>query len=404
MELSQIDQLLADRVYRSRFPAEIEAAYHAHRLNYRKHLARALIIPTLICYNAFLLVDYLIVPELFWLSVQIHLLVVTPLFLASIWVFFKSRGPVVRDTAAILPPVAMVAQIMTIYALSAGNSEASHYQYLAVMVLVYTNLLYRLEYRHALVASMVIVTIYLGTLLGVGASAPVLQVGAMMIAIAAYLSLSANRQMQWDARLGFLRRLQDQARLELAEREAEKDVLTGLFNRRRLEKELANRAGSGARPLAILMIDVDHFKPFNDYYGHLVGDLSLKRVAAVIRSSLPGKDDLAVRYGGEEFLVFLDGADFSQAYRVAERIRTGIVEMAIPHEGAEDAGLVTASVGLMAACVPPEACDALIAGADSALYAAKQAGRNRVWPPVERRGAATRGASQAPSMPVKLTA
>lgn len=129
------------------------------------------------------------------------------------------------------------------------------------------------------------------------------------------------------------------------------------------------------------MIDIDLFKRLNDRYGHAAGDLCLKRVAAVLLAELRKTGDLAVRYGGEEFLLLLPGVEMIDAIRLAERIRRSIESAAIPNEGSGVRGIVTASFGVAASSVSDLSSLELIAAADHALYAAKSKGRNQVWPP-----------------------
>ncbi len=159
------------------------------------------------------------------------------------------------------------------------------------------------------------------------------------------------------------------------------DGLTGLFNRRYYEQALqrelqrARRLGS---PLALLMLDVDYFKKYNDHYGHPAGDACLAQVGEAIQRGLRRPGDLAARYGGEEFVVLLPSTDCQGANAVAEAIRAGVEEQALVHAQAPS-GIVTISVGVCV-LVPGDGEDAaeLVNRADAALYRAKQAGRNRV--------------------------
>lgn len=159
------------------------------------------------------------------------------------------------------------------------------------------------------------------------------------------------------------------------------DALTGLANRRtfaeRLEREW-RRAARDGKPLSLLFIDADRFKPFNDRYGHLAGDHCLERLAAVIAATVRRPGDLVARYGGEEFVLLLPGTDDVGARRIAEAVRVAVVALAIPHADNEPYGIVTASIGVATDRAPrPDGTpEALIAGADRALYAAKAAGRN----------------------------
>ena len=171
------------------------------------------------------------------------------------------------------------------------------------------------------------------------------------------------------------------AQLEL-ERLANHDGLTGIFNRRCFDERLHNewsRASREKQPLSLIMIDVDHFKRFNDTYGHQAGDECLKKVAAVLEKQTYRPSDMAARYGGEEFAMILPAIDEEGASVVAHRIRDEIAALGIPHSGSDLMGLVTVSVGV--ATVRPVQggkVDELVRLADEALYAAKGAGRHRV--------------------------
>jgi diguanylate cyclase (GGDEF)-like protein len=161
------------------------------------------------------------------------------------------------------------------------------------------------------------------------------------------------------------------------------DGLTGIANRRHfdvaMEKE-HRRAKRGGTPLSLLMIDIDHFKAYNDHYGHQKGDQCLIQVSAALADMLKRPCDLMARYGGEEFSMILPETDVDQALLMGEAIRARAQELAIPHERNTDPSqLVTVSIGI--ATQKPEApveIDALIGAADRALYQAKRNGRNHV--------------------------
>ena len=156
------------------------------------------------------------------------------------------------------------------------------------------------------------------------------------------------------------------------------DGLTGLYNHRafqdRLDEEI-ERARRGGHSLALLMLDIDLFKVFNDTYGHLAGDRILKEVSKIIRASIR-KMDIPARYGGEEFAVILPESTLQGAFLVAERIRQEVAEKRIDFDGKKIG--VTISIGI--ALYPEDGKDkkSLIASADLALYHAKRSGRNRV--------------------------
>ena len=159
------------------------------------------------------------------------------------------------------------------------------------------------------------------------------------------------------------------------------DGLTGVFNRRRFDEQLAvewQRAARAAAPLALLMIDVDCFKRYNDRHGHLAGDDALRRVAMAIRAGLLRPGDLVARYGGEEFAALLPGCDLEGAGIVALRVEQQVRAQQIEHGDSLAAPIVTVSVGA-AVTLPRRDTDPrhLLALADVQLYLAKSGGRGR---------------------------
>jgi diguanylate cyclase (GGDEF)-like protein len=166
------------------------------------------------------------------------------------------------------------------------------------------------------------------------------------------------------------------------ERLAQQDGLTGLANRRRFDDVIDSamqRARRSAAPLAIILIDVDHFKKFNDLYGHVAGDECLRRVAEIIKSCEKRNDDLAARYGGEEFAVLLPNTDLTGALVVAELMRKAIRALKIEHAG-NSAGVVTISAGVdvMSTQTERDSPAAFVHSADQALYEAKASGRDQI--------------------------
>jgi len=152
------------------------------------------------------------------------------------------------------------------------------------------------------------------------------------------------------------------------------DALTGLHNRRRFDSDLAARIGECGRPTAVLMLDVDHFKKFNDTHGHAVGDEVLRRVGEVIAGQVR-PDDVAYRYGGEEFSVLLTDCTIEDAHAVGLRLGEAIRDLRIDLD-ADTSVSITASLGL-AIGLAEDAVD-LLEQADRAMYSAKEAGRDRL--------------------------
>jgi len=164
------------------------------------------------------------------------------------------------------------------------------------------------------------------------------------------------------------------------------DGLTGLANRRafddglELEWQRTQRAGM---PMSLLLLDLDNFKAFNDNFGHQAGDDCLRAVAAAVKATARRPTDIAARYGGEELAVILPNTDLAGATAMAEKIRAAIADLALPHPGnPEGGGYMTASLGAATAlsCAGGTLTmpSALLMAADTALYKAKNSGRNRV--------------------------
>jgi diguanylate cyclase (GGDEF)-like protein len=163
---------------------------------------------------------------------------------------------------------------------------------------------------------------------------------------------------------------------------AMQDGLTSLANRRHFDQMLATELTRSLRDqtaISLLMLDVDHFKLYNDNYGHLKGDECLKKIANVLGTVLQRPSDLAARYGGEEFAVILPNCDSQGALVVAERIRLGVLELNVEHRS-NSKGLVTISLGVSTLACPIKATlpSDLIEAADEALYESKRKGRNQV--------------------------
>lgn len=158
-----------------------------------------------------------------------------------------------------------------------------------------------------------------------------------------------------------------------------RDALTGLFNRRYLEETFereVRRAQRHQLPMGLIMLDIDHFKRVNDTYGHEAGDLLLQALGGLLKANVRG-EDVACRYGGEEFALLLPGADLEQTAARAEHVRRAVADLQVSHQG-QPLGKITASMGVAAFPMQGTRLGELLRAADFALYTAKQEGRNRV--------------------------
>jgi diguanylate cyclase (GGDEF)-like protein/PAS domain S-box-containing protein len=160
------------------------------------------------------------------------------------------------------------------------------------------------------------------------------------------------------------------------------DGLTGLANRRHFDNTIDlewRRAMRSAKPISLIIVDVDYFKNYNDLYGHLAGDSCLQKIAHTIRDSLRRAGNFAARYGGEEFAVILPDTDAEGAYLFAESLREKVEHLNIDHTDSRVGKNVTVSLGVSTTVPEKDSTyDKLISLADKALYKSKQGGRNRV--------------------------
>jgi diguanylate cyclase (GGDEF)-like protein len=160
------------------------------------------------------------------------------------------------------------------------------------------------------------------------------------------------------------------------------DALTNISNRRRFDEVLElewKRALRTGTPISLVMMDIDYFKLYNDNYGHGMGDICLRQVAAALAAALTRPSDLLARYGGEEFVALLPDTDAEGARMIAERLRSSVEAMQLPHEHSDASSCVTISVGLASTIPKSEgASPELFKQADQMLYSAKETGRNKV--------------------------
>lgn len=196
-----------------------------------------------------------------------------------------------------------------------------------------------------------------------------------------------HAKMKAMVRIAAMRQELSVANLKL-EQQASRDGLTGLFNRRWMDLQIDqawNASTRNSTPFALLMLDVDNFKKYNDRYGHQAGDDCLRSVASAIESAVTASnadgltvDAFAARYGGEEFVVIIPNASAEAYEGCATRVVESIRKLVIPHELNGDWGIVTASIGGCRRSPPSGVPLSMFVDADKALYRAKENGRNRI--------------------------
>ena len=389
--LEAIETFIAKRQKGLNFPDWLERQFEQETRRRRAQRLRAAIPSIAVIYNLFLVPDWMLVGDKIMIAFILHFAVVTPWILLTGWLTKDDSQKFLREGMAASIPVAIVLQILVSFVLT-SSPDADHYQYFVLLVVLFTNTIQRVPFRYAVVVSSSIIAFHsLAIIISGHMSLQVAFVAMMTLAVSAYLTLVSNYYLERDARRAYLHALRDRLRHIEVEDASKRDALTDLANRHHLTErlsELWQKGDDAVSPVAMIMLDIDHFKLFNDRYGHVTGDACLKRVAACVSAELRNVDDLGVRYGGEELLVLIPNTEASSAIRIAERIRRSIEALAIPHEGLGATRIVTASCGAAAAPVSTISAPELIAAADVALYAAKRNGRNQVWPQLLRDGGA----------------
>jgi diguanylate cyclase (GGDEF)-like protein len=390
-------QRLLDRGFPwMRFPAELEARFQQDMVAQRLQHFLISGIVALLVYNGFLVVDYLMASDVFWLALQIRLFVFTPLAAAVLWASWR-WGPQLlawRMPVLIEGPVlcsGLMAAASLAFILSSSHTALSHYYHVGfIVVIIYGNIVQRLRFWMAVPFSLLVLAMHLGGIVVLDHMPPRL-LGPIVIMVVATVvfTLMANYALERDERRHYLLTLREKALVqELAHTHArlmelsKVDSLTELANRGHFQdylQQVWRRAAPDRTSLALLMVDVDHFKNYNDRYGHPAGDAALREVARVLGSNLRRPGDLVARYGGEEFVAVLPQASPETASQVAERVRQAVEGLQVRHEGSSTARVLTVSVGVAHGVAGNLASpEALLKQADQALYQAKREGRNRI--------------------------
>ena len=299
--------------------------------------------------------------------VAVHLAVSATLAASA---FGRSYAAGYLRLAAILTPLRAAAFATIVAAAVASGGSGT-----AVMTINMFGLLFfsGLLLRQALPAALTMVAVYVAALGAFDVETALAAYSVTSLLVVFGLAGFVAWDMQRAARQAFLEH-------GLTRVDATRDALTGLANRRHFDARVAAawKACSASRtPLTVLLVDVDHFKAFNDEYGHQAGDETLRKISRALQSAA-GKGDVVARYGGEELALLATGLGEQEADALANRLRRAVEALEIPHAGAADVGRVTVSIG--GACLVPlpgRSAAGALQLADQNLYAAKRQGRNR---------------------------
>lgn len=305
-----------------------------------------------------------------------HLLQIVVVFLASVVLASIACSPLFQRLY--LPLAQIIVPIRNALAAAFITRIAAQGQFETLMVLplmvVGPFFFLGLSFRVALLSVAATITSFVVSAAALGLALPATVFSCAFLLMVTVACVVATRHIDEWCRKSFI-----ESRL-IAEF-AEHDALTGIKNRRVFDEHLARlwqRAIEGGRTIAVLLIDVDHFKAYNDRYGHQAGDRALRRVAETLQTFAGRPLDVLARYGGEEFAVVLNDIESRQAGHIANRMRRAVGELAIEQRGGVS-GRVTISVGVAAlAPTAGRGPRGAIQLADQALYQAKVRGRNRV--------------------------
>src|SRR5690606_29123732 len=294
-EVRNEDALLARGLRSLRFPGQLEKQFHEDRGPARQRYVRISGLLSLLIFNRFLVADYLLAPDVFDLAVRLRMLGCSPLALALLmWNFFgwrwvlKNTPPGFTEGFVLFSGVAAASCISYIL-FQSQHPDKQYYRVGMMVFLTYGNIVQRLWFRYAVAFSLIIWVMHVVGMLMVPPINARLELPAMsLVTAAAVFTLMANYAMEYDARRRYMlsrRRLRLMDELAEAQRRLHElsrvDSLTGLANRRHFQEHMHQvwqRAAHDGREVAIIILDVDHFKRYNDHYGHPAGDHCLAQV------------------------------------------------------------------------------------------------------------------------------
>lgn len=389
--IDDIDRALDSRWSRLAFPGAIEGLYRGDAIAEHRRSVALNMVAALCLFDSFIVNDYFMLRQAFPIFLVGRFLVATPLCLAC--AVLVLRRETLYDLSVWTFGVVAAGTLSAMLWLSSGGYR-DHYLFGDILIMVASVALTRPRLPVAMasiLAQCACFEFVVSTTDVVPADGRIVSLlfcvsAAVIAALTAYAIESANRR-------AFLLKLRMQLLNRDLHAQAAIDPLTGLGNRRAFEeateRHWAAAPGAGRR-VSLILIDIDFFKTFNDSHGHLAGDACLQRLAHCVMGEMRGGQDLAIRFGGEEIVVFLPDTEPAQARLLAETIRRAILAAAIPHPVLGPGAVVTASLGVASSRTGRCTSTELVKHADIALYAAKHNGRNQVWPPAN--GAVTSGA------------
>ena len=379
-----IEQVIASGFPLLRFPRTLEAAFEEEAAAERcRQLAFGGIFGILL-YDLFLLSDWLVSPATFLTALWVRLGVVTPLALLMIASLYLRPSVAVRESLIATGGVVLGAgSILYLMMISRGPLLDVQHQSI-ILVVLFVAMVQRVRFWWAAATCIACFALHAVGLALLPSYPFELQISANTVfGCAAILTLIASYVLERETRMNYLLSLRGRLQRRDLDVKSRRDPLTGLRNRLSLDEaiEVCDQADDGSKELAVILLDIDHFKSFNDSAGHQAGDVCLKRVAGIVQGELRDYADDVFRFGGEEFIILLRRTNLAAGITIAERIRRAVEVASIPHPAMDSDDVVTVSMGVASATLSRDIRVGLvISAADSALYSAKRNGRNQVAP------------------------
>ena len=369
-----------------RFPPKAEDAFDQEYRQERINHFRSSTLYAIPLYDAFLLLDYICLRQSFGLCLVVRLGVITSLALVCRAVIHRV-GRRTRETLFAATPLPGMAGILVLY--NARLDLIALGQIALILIMLYSIYAMWPNFRY---------TCYAVLAMALGDSAFLMNNKALdsaqatafisLLWTATILTLMAIYSMERQIRISYQLRLKIHANNAELARISTIDSLTGIPNRRYLDSELRvqwKNCMHDGQPISVLMIDLDHFKIFNDQFGHAYGDSVLSLVAKTLRQTLRGQQDILARYGGEEFVVILPNRPLTSALAIARRLCAAVRAATLSPGSDETQPHITISIGAASARPTPGSVSTrLLRAADTALYKAKANGRDCVWSVAEK--------------------
>jgi diguanylate cyclase (GGDEF)-like protein len=396
--VAPVRDTLVERTFRQgfaklRFPPRLERLFVDRAAADRLFFISISSVAAAVLFASLLLTDHFMVPDVLGLAAVLRALVFPPFLLVCVALLYRLPNPALREWLA--GAAGCVASVICTAIILASQSRWS-FAYVVVLnvVVVYVNTIAR--FWPAVMMCMVMLAEHALVLtLKPDNIGRVAMPCTVLLLSTVVFTLYYNYRLEHDERHAFLLNLRQKAlhaqlkatNLRLAHT-ARHDALTEVANRRHFDEYLAQvwaYANQQGLSVALMLVDVDHFKAYNDRYGHQAGDTCLQAVSRALQASFRRPGDLVARWGGEEFAVVMTDASLDVARAAADRARVAVMQRGLVHDASGCAPVVTVSVGV-AALAPKSQLDGsggtgeLVQRADEALYAAKGRGRNRVWP------------------------